>query len=289
MNGTLEPEEIAPLVQAACLFEVSALKPGNVNRLHDFHDTRFEDFLLSAVAIGPAFGHVLEVGIGETVLRAVRDTRRVVQVNTNLGMILLLAPLARASGQVGGPLRERLGQVLAALTVADARAVYEAIRVVAPGGLGRAEAQDVSQEPTLTLREAMALAAARDRVASEYATGYEVTFERTLPCLAQARRQGFGWPEAIAEAFLTVLAAVPDTLIARKEGTAVAEQVSSFAREVLAAGNAGSAARAQAVAALDAELRVRGNRLNPGTTADLVAAATFVALAEERRSDGAKA
>ena len=281
MNRGLGPEEIVLFAQAACLFEVSAPKPGNVTRHHHFHDTRFEDFLLSAAAIGPAFHDVLETGVGNTVLRAVRDTRRVVHVNTNLGMILLLAPLARAAGQTRGTLRERLGDVLRALTVADARAVYEAIRLVAPGGLGRADAQDVSREPTLTLREAMSLAAARDQVASEYVTSYEVTFARALPALRAARQDGLAWPTAIVEAFLAVLAAVPDTLIARKEGPVVARQVSERAREVLAAGKAGSDARARATAAFDAELRGPGNRLNPGTTADLLAAATFVALAEE--------
>ncbi len=281
MNLGLAPAEIVLFAQAACLFEVSAPKPGNVTRHHHFHDTRFEDFLLSALAIGPAFGDVLEVGVGDTILRAVRDTRRVVHVNTNLGMILLLAPLARAAGRTGGTLRERLSQVLAALTVDDARAVYEAIRLVAPGGLGRAEAQDVSQEPTLTLREAMALAAARDQVASEYVTSYEVTFVRALPALRAARGDGLAWPTAIVEAFLAVLAAVPDTLIARKEGLAVARQVSARAQEVLAAGKAGSDERTRAAAAFDAFLRGPGNRLNPGSTADLLAAAIFVALSEE--------
>lgn len=277
----LTPEEIVLFTQAACLFEVSAPKPGNVSRHHHFHDTRFEDFLMSAAAIGSAFAHVLETGIGDTILRAVRDTRRVVHVNTNLGMILLLAPLAKAAGQTHGTLRERVKGVLAALTVADARAVYEAIRLVAPGGLGRAEAQDVSQEPTLTLREVMSLAAARDQVASEYVTDYEVTFSRALPALRAARQDGLAWPNAIVEAFLAVLATVPDTLIARKEGPAVARQVSERAQQVLATGKPGSEERAQASAAFDAFLRGPVKRLNPGTTADLTAAAIFVALAEE--------
>jgi triphosphoribosyl-dephospho-CoA synthase len=277
----LTPDEIVLFVQTACLFEVSAPKPGNVTRHHHFHDTRFEDFLLSAAAIGPAFGRALEKSVGETILRAVRDTRRVVHVNTNLGMILLLAPLARAAGQTSGTLRERVSGVLTALTVADARAVYEAIRLVAPGGLGKAEAQDVNQEPTLTLCEVMALAAPRDQVASEYATNFEVTFDCTLPALRRARGDGLAWPNAIVEAFLSVLATVPDTLIARKEGAAVARQVSAQAQQVLATGKAGSEERARASAAFDAFLRGPGNRLNPGTTADLLAAATFVALAEE--------
>ncbi len=270
------------LAQAACLLEASARKPGNVTPARAFHDMRHEDFLLSAAAIGPAFLRAGEVGVGETVLRAARDTRRLVSANTNLGMLLLLAPLARAAGQRGATLRERLSQVLAALTVADARDVYEAIRLLAPGGMGKVEAQDVQDEPTLTLREAMALAAERDSIAREYVSDYDVTFGVTLPALRRARAGALDWMGATLEAYLTTLAAVPDTLIARKQGFPAARAVSVRAREVLAAGEAGSSGRAEAEEAFDSELRGPGHRLNPGTTADLVAAALFVALAEEQ-------
>jgi triphosphoribosyl-dephospho-CoA synthase len=271
---------VAVLAQAACLLEVSAPKPGNVSRGRDFEDTTFEDFLLSAAAIGPAFARGVEAGVGAIVLQAVEDTRRLVSPNTNLGIVLLLAPLACAACRKGGALRDRLGAVLAHLTIDDARAVHRAIRLANPGGLGRVESQDVREEPTLPLREIMSLAAGRDLVASEYATGYEVTFGRAVPVLRRAREAGRGWSESVLEAYLDVLAEIPDSLIARKEGSATAEAVRSEARRVLAAGEAGSRERAAAVDAFDAALRGPGNRRNPGATADLTAAAIFVALAE---------
>jgi triphosphoribosyl-dephospho-CoA synthase len=278
----LTGEEIARCAQAACVLEAAAPKPGNVSRHHDFADTRFEDFLLSAVAVGPALGAAGETGVGETVLRAVRDTRRWVSANTNLGIVLLLAPLARAMSARGGPLRARLGRELAALTVADAQAVYAAIRLAEPGGLGQVEEQDVQAEPTVTLREAMSLAAGRDTIALEYMTDYDVTFRLAVPALRGARDGGLDWSAAIVESYLRVLGEVPDTLIARKRGAASARTVSQRAREVLAAGEPGSPGRARATAVFDAELREDGNRLNPGTTADLMAAAVFVTLSEER-------
>lgn len=281
MSLVLSPQQIAVLAQAACLIEVSAPKPGNVSRTRDFEDTRFEDFLLSAAAIGPAFGQAGAAGVGDIVLRAVHATRRLVRVNTNLGIILLLAPLASAAAAEGGALRERVSRVLAALTAADARAVYAAIRLAAPGGLGTAEAQDVREEPTLTLRETMALAAGRDTIAREYVTDYDVTFGLALPALRRARAGGLGWPAATLEAYLHTLAQVPDTLIARKRGLPAARAVSTRAQGVLAAGEPGSPERARAEAAFDSELHGPGNRMNPGTSADLVAAALFVALAEE--------
>lgn len=281
MSRALSPTEIALRAQAACLLEVAAPKPGNVSRYHDFGDTRFEDFLLSAVAIAAAFGAAGEASVGETVLRAVQDTRRWVPVNTNLGIILLLAPLARAAAGDAGPLRSRLSRVLATLTVADAQAVYAAIRVADPGGLGRVEAQDVREEPTVTLHEAMSLAADRDTIAREYTTDYDVTFGLAVPALRRARAGGLDWSTATLESYLRVLAEVPDTLIARKRGLAAARAVSEGARVVLAAGEPGSPERARATEALDSELRGDANRRSPGTTADLVAAALFVALSEE--------
>jgi triphosphoribosyl-dephospho-CoA synthase len=275
------PAEIALIAQAACVLEVAAGKPGNVSRHHDFGDTRFEDFLLSAMAIGPALGAAGQAGVGETVLAAIQATRRWVHANTNLGIVLLLAPLARAAACDGAPLRERLSRVLAALTVADARDVYAAIRLAEPGGLGRVEAQDVRAEPTVTLREAMALAAGRDTIAREYVTDYDVTFGLAVPALRRARADGLDWPTATLEVYLRVLAEVPDTLIARRRGGEAAGAVSGWARRVLAEGEPGSAGRAAAVAVFDAELRKDDNRLSPGTTADLMAAALFVVLGEE--------
>ena len=263
------------------MLEVAAAKPGNVSRYHDFGDTSFEDFLLSAVAIGTALGAAGEASVGETILRAVQDTRLWVSVNTNLGIILLLAPLALAAAGKGAPLRGRLSRVLATLTVADAQAVYAAIRLADPRGLGHVEAQDVREEPTVTLREAMALAAERDTIAREYVTDYEVTFGLAVPALRRARDCGLGWSAATLESYLRVLAEVPDTLIARKRGSEAARAVSERAREILAAGEPGSPERARATDTFDSELRGEAGGLNPGTTADLVAAAIFVVLCEE--------
>jgi triphosphoribosyl-dephospho-CoA synthase len=282
LSRGLPPSEIALFAQAAAVLEVASDKPGNVSRQRDFGDTTFEDFLLSGVAIGAAMGAVLEAGVGETVLRAVRDTRRWVSVNTNLGIILLLAPLARAAAQDGASLRERVSRVLSALTVEDAVAAYAAIRLAAPGGLGRVESQDVSGQPTLTLRDAMALAAPRDTIAREYVTDYAVTFGVALPALRRARLDGLGWSPSALECYLHVLAEVPDTLVERKAGRDAARAVSERARQVLAAGRSSSPEREQAAAAFDRELRGDRNRLNPGTSADLVAAALFAALSEER-------
>jgi triphosphoribosyl-dephospho-CoA synthase len=277
----LPPPDISVLVQFACLLEASAPKPGNVSPGRPFEDARFEDYLLSAAAIGPVFARATDMGVGDLILKAVEETQRFVFKNTNLGIILLLGPLAKAATKKVGTLRERLSHVLGSLSYPDARAAHSAIRLANPAGLGEVEDQDVFDEPSMNLRETMGLAADRDTIAREYVTDYDVTFGLGAPVLKEARNSGFGWSEAVLETFLRILADVPDTLIFRKVGAAAAQKVSDRARAVLRAGPIGSPARTAEAADFDRELRSDGHKLNPGTTADLVAAALFVVLSEE--------
>jgi triphosphoribosyl-dephospho-CoA synthase len=273
------PDDVVRAAQLACVLEASAEKPGNVTPSDDFDDTSYEDMLRSGIALGPELGRAGERGVGETVLAAVRASRGAAGANTNLGIALLLAPLAHAALS-GGPLRERLADVLRALTVDDARDAYAAIRLAGAGGLDEPVEHDVRDEPRVTLREAMAAAAQRDAVASEYVTDYAVTFELGLPALAAALGDGLRPRDAIVELALRILAAVPDTLIARKRGADAAGRVAAGARQVVAAGGVRNAGGRTALGEFDASLRHDGNALNPGTTADLVTAVLFVALLE---------
>jgi triphosphoribosyl-dephospho-CoA synthase len=264
---------VAGAAQLACVLEVSAEKPGNITPSHDFHDTSYEDMLRSAIAIGPELARAAERGVGETVLAAVEASRG--GANTNLGIVLLLAPLAKAALE-GVP----VAATLRALDVADARAAYAAIRLSGAGGLRERVEHDVRSEPTVGLREAMASAAERDSIASEYVTDYALTFDTGVPALVAALGDGLAARDAIVELHLRLLGQAPDTLIARKRGADVAARVSAGAREVLAAGGVRTAAGRRALRSLDASLREPGNALNPGTTADLVTATLFVALVE---------
>jgi triphosphoribosyl-dephospho-CoA synthase len=262
------------------LIEVSAPKPGNVSPERHFHDTRYEDFLASAVAIGPALAQAHAQPLGLTIRHALEDTLRWTKSNTNLGIVLLLAPLARAALLSGGTLRDRLHQVLAETTVDDAAEVYQAIRRARPGGLGQSAAEDVARAPSVSLRAAMELAEGRDAIAREYVTDFALTFETGVPALLAARRERLAWTDAAVETYLTLLETAPDTHIARKLGSAEAEAVSRRAREARAAGGTRSAAGRQALADLDRELRDPRNRRNPGSTADLTCAALFVVILE---------
>jgi triphosphoribosyl-dephospho-CoA synthase len=288
-GNAIDGTAIGTRAQLACLLEVSAHKPGNVSPDRHFHDTRYEDFLASAVAIGPLMAAAPTHPIGRTVIDAVTATTRWTRANTNLGIILLFAPLAHAAGDASRPLetdaahripalRATLAAALAATTVDDARLAYAAIRHVAPGGLGDAPSADVADDPAITLRAAMALAADRDAIAREYVTDFSLTFDHGIPALARARQDHLPIDTAIVETFLGLLATTPDTHIARKRGAEAAAAVSAQAADVLAAGGVRTPRGRDAIAAFDAALRDPGNASNPGTTADLTAATLFVTL-----------
>lgn len=285
MTVLRDPLDVAAAAQLACLLEVSAPKPGNVSPNDSFGDVAYEHFLASAAAIGRPLGAAGDVALGRTIHRCVQATREWTRSNTNLGIVLLFAPLARAAGRIATrasidreELRSAVAEVLANTTVEDARETYAAIRLASPGGLGTSDDQDVADEPTIPLREAMQLAADRDDIAREYVTDFQTTFEVAGPTLELALHAGLGWNDAIVETFLTLLAARPDTHIARRAGPLLAASVSDQARSVLAEGGVRSVHGRHAMARLDTTLRGDGNLANPGTTADLTAAAIFVVL-----------
>jgi len=279
MKTARSADDIAAFAQLACLLEASAPKPGNVSPGRHFADLTYEDFLTSAVAIAPAFMRVADQTVGETIRQAIDATACRTKTNTNLGIVLLLAPLARAAAMTAGDdLRPAVRRVLDETSVDDARQVYAAIRRARPGGLGRSDTQDVASEPDVTLFDAMRLAADRDGIAREYVTGFAVTFELGAPALIRARADGLPWSDAIVETYLTLLAHAIDTHIVRRTGVAAAERVSALARETLEAGGVRTAAGRQAVDAMDRAIRDARNSNNPGTTADLTAAAIFVTL-----------
>jgi triphosphoribosyl-dephospho-CoA synthase len=262
--------------QLACIWEATARKPGNVHRFADFEDTSYLDFLASAAAIAPVLETAGDRRLGATILEAVQATRRVTGSNTNLGIVLLLAPLAAVS--VAEDLRQEVCRILAGLDVADARLVYQAIRLAAPSGLGKVDQQDLAAEPTLPLKEVMTLAADRDLIARQYCDGFQTVFDDCLPALKRMLQTTSSLEAAIIGCHLHLMALHPDSLVARKCGRAEAEEAARGARQVLDMGWPCDVGSQERLAELDRWLRTEGHRRNPGTTADLVTASLFVAL-----------
>jgi triphosphoribosyl-dephospho-CoA synthase len=267
----VSPAIIAQAYEAACLAELEALKPGNVHVFAAGHRMSVKDFRRSAAVSAP---HLAEPGarVGKRVSAAIRATIEAVGQNTNLGIVLLCAPIA-AAAERGGEIRVDLDEVLGTLTVEDARQVYAAIRLANPAGLGQAAQHDVSAEPEVDLRTAMGEAADYDRIARAYVSSFDDLFAVGIPALNEARSRRLAEPWTTTAVYLAYLAAFPDSHILRKFGAETAEVV-----RLQAAILVGTVQRTpdDVREFLDFDLSLKSRGLNPGTTADFTVATLFL-------------
>jgi triphosphoribosyl-dephospho-CoA synthase len=265
---------VASAFVAACEAELAAPKPGNVHVFAPGHGMEARDFIESAKAAAP---HVAAGGarVGERILGAIEATWAAVGQNTNLGIVLLCAPLAQAALTAETPdLQREIARVLAGLDVADADAAFRAIVRANPAGLGEADEHDVAGPARTTLLDAMRAAAPRDRVAYQYAHDFVDIFGTGAAALTAARTAGRDPAHATLEVYMAFLSAFPDSHITRKYGLATAEAVREEARgvavDIVAASQAEAFARA-----LDFDRGLKKKAVNPGTSADLTVASLF--------------
>ena len=304
MSNREKAKHISQCLELAMLLEVSAAKPGNVTFTAGFEGTRVEHFLASAVAAAPWFEEAAnrgiavqdkklsadDVGMGWIMKECAADINAWQKGgNTLLGTVMLLVPLAVAVGMTPTGenfsfdlmrLRENLRLAVESTTAEDAVHLYEAIDIAKPSGLNEASDLDVhdpaSKERLLkenvSLFEVFKMAAGYDDICSEWVRNYPITFDLAYPYLkAQLERGDLN--TAVVHSFLKILSEHPDTFIARKAGVEKAQQVSSDAKRALELGGLETQDGKKGIFELDRRLRESGNRLNPGTTADLTAAA----------------
>lgn len=264
---------IAAAFVQACADELAAPKPGNVHVFADGHRMTAAAFVRSAEAAAAPLA-CRGASVGRRIRTAVAATQAAVGINTNLGIILLCAPLARAA-EADRPLPDALARVLAGLDVADAQDAFRAIVQASPAGLGHARRHDVHAPATVTLRAAMTEAAGRDRIARQYATDFADVFRLGEPALAAAQARGWPQPWPTLAVYLAFLATAPDTHILRKHGAARAEAVRAAAAawRAMLDGSDEPAALLPGLLRWDAALKHEG--LNPGTSADLTVATLF--------------
>lgn len=263
--------DIGWMAQQACLLEATAQKAGNVHPNAPFHDMAWDDFVRSAHAIQTAMGRATKQTLGQTILDAVHATQRTVEVNTNLGLILLLTPLCAVP--LDESLEQGISRVIENTTTEDAELTYEAIRLASPAGLGKVDEADVRATPNVNLLEAMKLAAAHDAIAAQYASGFHGLLHTIAPSFVARLRDESYVDDAIALLHLDCIAR-GDSLIARKFGIEKATEVANKAKTALATHHEDK----DAVSTFDLLLRNQTPRLNPGTSADLVGATIFIAL-----------
>jgi len=283
------------------LLEVSAKKPGNVTSFSGFEGTNFEHFLASSIACFPSFeeaasrglsvleGTLLinELGIGRIIQNCLLDiTAWQKGGNTLLGAVILCVPIAAAAGMTQLEekfdliqLRLNLKKIVESTTSKDAFYLYETINNVKPGGLNRAPDLDLNSPDSkkrllkddISLYEVFKIAAGYDSVCFEWVKNYPITIDLAYPFLLD-QMQTRDLNKAIVHTFLKVLSLYPDTLISRKVGEKISQEISLEANELLILGGLDTKAGQKRLIEFDRRLRENGNKLNPGTTADLIAA-----------------
>ncbi len=260
---------------AACNLELAALKPGNVHRHADGHDMTVADFVASAEAAAPALARAGSP-LGRRILEAVAATRAAVGCNTNLGILLACAPLALAAERYPSiSLRIAIAEVLQTADAADAEAVFGAIALANPGGLGEAGEHDVRSAPRIGLLAAMRLAVARDRIACQYAFGFTDLFAFTLPFYRQQLERSDDAETAAGALYLSILARWPDSHLLRKFGDNAAQTVTREAAETIGRLRAETRVPARCELLLDWDNSLKRRGFNPGTSADLTVATLF--------------
>jgi triphosphoribosyl-dephospho-CoA synthase len=281
-------ELVSRAFKSACLAELEALKPGNVHIFADGHGMVVQDFLHSAEAAAQVIAEPW-LGVGERILCSIEATRQAVSHNTNLGIILLCAPLVHAALHgSSGSLRRDLQTVLDQLSTEDAILAYKAILLASPAGLGNSEKHDVGDPPQVTLLEAMREAYGRDDIARQYVNGYADIFDTGIAHYQEALDR-WGRPAwATTAVYMGFLAEFPDTHIVRKYGKPIAqhvrEQANALLQKMLATDNPKTCLRD--LLKFDGELKSEG--LNPGTSADLTVATVLAITLQNANYTGSE-
>jgi triphosphoribosyl-dephospho-CoA synthase len=271
----LSRDQLRAAYEDACRREIEALKPGNVHLFADGHRMSADQFLTSAAVSSIPLTDP-DLPVGRRILEAVRATRQAVGTNTNLGILLLCAPVIRAAEMGSGDFRENVGKVLDGLDLEDTEAVFAAIVLASPGGLGSAETHDVREKPTVGLLEAMREAASRDLIARQYVARFDDVFGTGLPALEVALAHGESgmWP--VISAYMAFFAGFPDSHVERIYGAEAAGRVQEEAAAVRAGLESASDEAARIAQLMDFDRNLKARGINPGTSADLTVASLLV-------------
>ena len=298
----MDSDLVAKIAQIASVLEVSGHpKPGNVHRTQDFEDMVYEDFLVSGIVIGNTMKKAAERGLkyrnkskpteiklGELIKEAVIETNKWVENNTNLGIIMLLTPIAVAAGSVNqfSDLMNKTKEIMLATTPKDAVNLYDAINIADAGGMGEREDLDVGSEKAkeelvekeINMFQVLDISASWDALAYELTHNYPVSFEVGYPVYKNLRKS-HGINYATVQTFLTILSRKPDTLISRKYDNTISERVKEDAKIILDRGGILTEEGRSLLIKFDQDLM--NHNYNPGTTADLTASSLMIALLEE--------
>jgi len=303
-------DDLLRCTNLSSLLELSGWpKPGNVHRTQNFKDTSFEHFLAGISAIQPnlrtlcekvyttidndkqSFSNIeLGVFFKESVIEMMKWQTG---GNVILGHILILAPLSSAAS-ICIKLKKHslidfeliLNKIIEDTTVNDTLHLYEAIKLSNPGGLGQIDKYDVNDPSVfeeiirdeIKLKEIFKKSLDYDLISREYAMGFKIVLKEGLPYFLNSFREHRDINKTIVNTYLKLLSSHLDTLIIRKAGKPEAIKISEMASKIISQGGISTKKGLKLTIKFDKKLQKQNGKLNPGTTADLLAGVIFCAL-----------
>ncbi|AVB76258.1 triphosphoribosyl-dephospho-CoA synthase [Methanococcus maripaludis] len=277
--------DIMKASQIACCFEVGSFKPGNVHKNRDYDDIKYHHFISSGIAFGDIiYEACLEKNnIGNFIKKGVIESKKWSPTNANLGIIMLHMPIAIAASNLDkfseSQLKKETEKIIKNTTVQDAIEVYGAIEIALAfvntpengPDLKSKDAKDELIEKNLTLYDVFKISSTWDSISNEWTENFKISY-KGYNLIKEYYEKYNNINIAVTKTFINLLSNYPDTLIARKKGIDVAKMVSEKAKEVLNNFNE------ESVLEFDKFLSKEGNKLNPGTTADLIASSLLIFL-----------
>ena len=279
MTTGLSQNQLEKIVLQAFIREVDALKPGNVSRYSDGHNMSAGDFLQSAERVSPILCDP-RLSTGERILSSVKATISTVGCNTNLGMLLLFAPVLKVVEESKllniNTLQNDVKKTLKKIDKNESRLVFEAICMANPGGLGQSEKYDVHLAPDCTVWQAMEQASDRDFIAKQYVNGFDTVIHSGLVKINSYNRRWKSVEWATVACYLELLGEHTDSHVVRKLGKAVAQQTSDKARIIARQFEEYDNPAEALDLLLEYDRELKDSNINPGTTADITAASLLL-------------
>jgi triphosphoribosyl-dephospho-CoA synthase len=260
----------------ACQLDIECIKPGNVNQSSGHHDTSCDDFIKSYMATSEIISSNDSL-LGEKIENSILVTKRIINKNTNLGIILLCSLFVQSlSIKKNLTLHEAIEIVVTEATHEDVSKLCNAIKLAQPGGLGSHSDYDVATKPDIALFDIMKISSKYDMISKQYALFFEDIFRFIIPALDNALSKINDKKLAISYTFLKILEKYPDSHICRKYGNKIAEKTSNEASDLIKIldGDTRHESWGKKLMSLDNHFKM--TRVNPGTSADLLVVSMMI-------------
>ena len=273
-------------IKFVCDTEIKSLKPGNVHRYSEGHGMNLKDFLKSSLIISKCLTKN-NLDLGKKILISVNEIQNKIKKNTNLGIILMLSPIATIVQEEGVISKEELLKKIKSLikkqNIKNSIPIFKAISLTSPGGLGFSKKYDVNEPPNTNLYKAMEFAKKKDLIARQYCNGFEDIYKIGIPAYKKFYNKWGKVDWALTGVYLTFLKKFNDTHIVRNKGNKIATSVKKEAKKYYFFLKRNKNLTKIKKKLLIFDKKLKSKRINPGTTADLTVATLLLEIVTKKQ------